>query len=164
MKQYPRPDLTYGQPNEAAFRRQIGEDIDRLERLATGDGNVVYQVLVTDPQGSALTTGDGKAYVRIDEEINGYNLTDAQGSLYVASSSGVPTIQCRRIRSASSADMLSTKLTIDANEVDSTTAATPRVIDTTKDDVLTADQIAIDIDVAGTNAKGLNVKLTFSPP
>ena len=77
------------------------------------------------------------------------------------SSSGAVNIQIRRVRSGSPVDMLSTALTIDASEVDSSTAATAAVINTTNDDVATADQIFIDIDGAGIGAKGLLVELKF---
>jgi hypothetical protein len=40
--------------------------------------------------------------------------------------------------------------------------ATAAVINTDYDDVATGDLIAIDVDVAGTGAKGLGVILTFS--
>ena len=60
--------------------------------------------------------------------------------------------------------MLSTKLTIDASEFDSIDAAAAAVIDTANDDVNTGDHIYIDIDVAGTGAKGLFVVLTFRLP
>jgi hypothetical protein len=58
--------------------------------------------------------------------------------------------------------MLSTALTIDANETDSSTAAAAAVINTSNDDVATADRVFIDVDTAGTGAKGLNVTFTFA--
>ena len=58
--------------------------------------------------------------------------------------------------------MLTTKLTIDASETTSYTAATAAVIDTAHDDVATGDLIAVDVDVAGTRRKGLGVVFTFS--
>jgi hypothetical protein len=60
--------------------------------------------------------------------------------------------------------MLSTKLTIDASEFDSSNATNAAVIDASNDDVQTGDQINVDIDVAGTGAKGLVVTLTFEAP
>ncbi len=63
------------------------------------------------------------------------------------------------------ADMLTTKLTIDSGETDTSTAATAAVIDTANDDVATGDQIRIDVDaVSTTAAKGLIVELTFQLP
>lgn len=61
-------------------------------------------------------------------------------------------------------DMLSTPITIDANEYDSKDAATQPVINTANDDLATGDVIRIDVDVAGTGTKGLNVSLSFQLP
>lgn len=127
-------------------------------------GEKVVQVLVTDPNGSALTTGDGRAFIRIPSTLNGMNLVAVAASVDTVSSSGLPTVQLRRKRSGSDADMLSTKLTIDASETDSSSAATAAVINTSNDDVATADRIYIDVDVAGTGAKGLLVEMIFRLP
>jgi hypothetical protein len=60
--------------------------------------------------------------------------------------------------------MLTTKISIDASEFTSYTAAAAPVIDTGNDDVATGDLLAVDVDVAGTGAKGLGVLLTFTLP
>ncbi len=121
-------------------------------------------ILVSDPGGSAITTGEGKAYFRVPVTLNGYNLTSVAASVDTVSSSGIPTIGIRRKRAGSDVEMLSTLLTIDASETDSSTAAAAAVIDTSNDDVATADRIYIDIDVAGTGAKGLLVEMNFQKP
>ena len=121
---------------------------------------VVLQV--TDPAGSAITTGDGKAYFTVPALLNGMNLTSVAASLTTVSSSGTPTVQIANV--TDSVDMLSTKVTIDANELTSYTAAAAAVIDTTKDDVATGDLLRVDVDVAGTGAKGLSVMLGFATP
>lgn len=127
-------------------------------------GDRTISLLVTDPGGVALTTGDGKAYYRVPVGLNGYNLVEVAASVSTASSSGTPTVQLRRVRSGASVDMLSTPITIDASEVDSSTAATPAVINLTNDDVATGDQIHVDVDVAGTGTKGLQVQMRFAAP
>jgi len=106
------------------------------------------------------TTGDAKATFTIPYELNGYNLTNAAASVSTVSSSGTVTVQIRNV--TDSQDMLSTLITIDANENTSYTAATSMVIDTSHDDVATGDEIAIDLDGVGTGSKGLKVILTFS--
>lgn len=126
-------------------------------------------ILVSDPGGSAITTGDGKAVFRVPSILNGHNLVSVGASVSTVSSSGIPTVQLRRMRrtsatAQSAADMLSTKLTIDATEFDSADATNAAAIDTSNDDVQTGDQINVDIDVAGTGAKGLVVTLTFEAP
>lgn len=109
---------------------------------------------------ATLNTGDGQLQFCIPPALNGLNLTDAQAYVTTVSSSGTPTIQLRNV--TDSVDMLTTKITIDASEKTSYTAATPSVIDTAHDDVATGDIIAVDVDVAGTGAKGLGLLLTFA--
>lgn len=125
-------------------------------------GSAVMGILVTDPNGSALTTGDEKAYVRIPSTLNGWNLVGVAAHVSTVSSSGAITIQVRNVTDA--ADMLSTAITIDQSEKDTATAATAAVINASTDDVATADEIAIDVDGAGTGAKGLFVELQFQLP
>lgn len=108
------------------------------------------------------STGDGKFSFLIPPEYNGLNLVDADAMVSTVSSSGTPTVAVRRERSGSAVDMLSTNITIDANEKTSYTAATAPVINTSNDDVATGDIIHIDVDAAGTGAKGLAVVLVFA--
>lgn len=142
-------------------------DTNTLSRYAegawadlSGAPNDVVTILVTDPNGSAITTGDGKAYYRVPSTIGGKNLVAVAAALTTVSSSGIPTVQIANVTQA--ADMLTTKLTIDASETDSSTAATAAVIDTGNDDVATGDMLRIDVDVAGTGAKGLIVEMQFA--
>ena len=117
---------------------------------------------------TALTTGDGKAYFRIPIDLDGMDLVQVGAQVGSAqSTSGTPTVQLTRLRAAtaggarSAADMLSTEITIDANEWDSKDASTSPVIDTSNDDVATGDLIRVDVDSAGTGTKGLFVSLGF---
>jgi hypothetical protein len=144
----------------SAVATKTGTNTWRVEGDFVTRTRTVVQLQVTDPNGTALSTGDGKYFIRIPATLSGYDLVGVAAHVSTVSSSGIPTIQLRNV--TDSVDMLSTKLTIDANEKDSSTAAAAAVIDTTKDDVATADEIAVDIDVAGTGAKGLIVELTFA--
>lgn len=108
---------------------------------------------------AVLTTGDGQFIFAIPLDLNGRNLTTVAAYVTTVSSSGIPTVQIRNV--TQTADMLTTKITIDASEFTSYTAATPAMIDTANDDVATGDRIAVDVDVAGTGAKGLGVILGF---
>lgn len=126
-------------------------------------GKKVIEMPCTDPNGAALTVGNGQGYFVVPPPLNGMNLVAVAAALVGAqSTSGTPTIMIANQTDA--VDMLSTPLTIDANEWTSYTAATAAVIDATKDDVATGDIIRIDVDVAGTGAKGLIVILTFQLP
>ncbi len=124
-------------------------------------GEKEIQLKICD-DATALTTGDGKLIFVIPASMNGMNLIGVAAMVSTVSSSGAPDIQIRNVTDTQ--DMLSTKLTIDATEFTSYTAATPAVIDTTKDDVATGDRIAIDVDGAGTGAKGLTIYLRFKLP
>jgi hypothetical protein len=122
----------------------------------------IAQVDITDPNGSALTTGNGKAYFRVNSILNGRALTAVAMAATTASSSGLPTFQIYNVRGAY--NMLSTALSLDATETDSSTAATAAVIDTASSHniVNTADQLRFDCSVAGTGTKGIMIELTFS--
>jgi hypothetical protein len=124
-------------------------------------GEKEIQLKICD-DATALTTGDGKLIFVIPASMNGMNLIGVAAMVSTVSSSGAPDIQIRNVTDTQ--DMLSTKLTIDASEFTSYTAATPAVIDATKDDVATGDRIAIDVDGAGTGAKGLTIYLRFKLP
>ena len=117
---------------------------------------------------TALETGDGKAYFRITPELDGRELVTAEAQLGAAqSTSGTPTVQIARMRAATAGgartvvDMLSTAITIDANEWDSKDATTPAVVNAANDDVAEGDLIRIDVDDAGTGAQGLFISLGF---
>lgn len=124
-------------------------------------GKRVVQIKVID-DATALTSGDGKAYIVIPSELNGMNLVDAGAMVSTVSSSGTPTYQIHNV--TDSQDMLSTRITIDANENTSYTAATAPVINTSYDDVATGDILRIDKDVAGTGEKGDTIMLSFQLP
>ncbi len=125
---------------------------------ADSTGPVLYEIKVISDT-ATLTTGDAQMVFAIPKDLNGANLVDAQAFVTTVSSSGLPTVQIRN--ATQTADMLTTKVSIDVSEFTSYTAATPRVIDASNDDVATGDLIAIDVDVAGTGAKGLGVILAF---
>jgi len=132
---------------------------DGLAGSIYGEKTVVLKVV---PEDTALTTGDGKGYFPVPDTLNGMNLVDIDAVVWTASSSGLPTIQIYNI--TDSVDMLSTRITIDVNELTSYTAATAPVINTSYDDVATGDALRVDVDVIGTGTKGLDVIMTFRIP
>lgn len=125
----------------------------------TAPSEIVVEVQVTDPLGAPISIGDGKAYFRVPSLMDGWILVEVAAALVTPSSSGTPTLQFHN--TTQGVDMLSTPLTIDANETDSTTAATAAVINVANRTVTTADILRVDIDVAGTGAAGLIVSLSF---
>lgn len=124
----------------------------------SSDGDVRLQIKVIGDT-NTLATGDNQIVFGISDDMNGLRLVDADAEVTTVSSSGTPTIQLRNVTAG--VDMLSTRITIDANEYSSYTAATAPVIDTPNAGVSTADRIAVDVDVAGTGAKGLIVYAAF---
>jgi hypothetical protein len=130
--------------------------------LAGSDyGKRVVGIQVFD-SATNTSTGDGKAFFRVPSVMNGWNLVAVAASVYTAGTTNTTDIQIRN--KTQTADMLSTKLTIDSAETDSSTA-TPAVINASEDDVATGDVIAIDVDaVSTTPAQGLFVSLIFQLP
>lgn len=141
---------------------------DTVARLAVGSNNAVltadssqstglkwaalpfeYPVAVSD-ESTAITTGTAKVTFRMPCAVT---LTAVRASLSTASSSGNPAIDINE----GGVSIFSTTLTIDSGEKTSTTAVTPAVIS----DANLADdaEITVDIDTAGTGAKGLKIVL-----
>lgn len=124
----------------------------------------VIEIQVFDPA-TAHTTGDGKAFMYAPSDLNGMNLTSVISALSVVGTGSTTLTQIRRKRAGSDVDMLSTRVSIDAAEYDSTTAAAPAVIATANMGILTGDQVYIDHDQNHTTAgSGLVVYLKFSLP
>lgn len=121
---------------------------DGTDAVWAGQSEII--VIAVGDETTAITTGTAKVTFRMPFAMT---LTAVRASLTTASSSGIPTIDINE----AGATILSTKLTIDASEKTSTTAATAAVISDTSlaDDA----EITIDIDVAGTGAAGLKVML-----
>ncbi len=117
---------------------------------AAKDAVPVTLIVAVGDETTALTIGTGKVSFRLPHAMT---LTGVRASLTTASSSGLVTVDINE----GGVTILSTKLSIDANEKTSATAATAAVI---SDSSLADDaEITIDIDAAGTNAAGLKVTL-----
>jgi len=125
-------------------------------------GRRSFFIQVSNPNSVPIVAQDSLATLFIPADINNWDLIAVSAQCTVASSSGLPTVQIRNV--TDSVNMLSTALTIDANEKTSHTAATPAVINTSVDDVQTGDQIEINVTNSGTGTKGLHVVLTFQKP
>jgi len=146
----------------STFIKTLLDNTDAATARATLGAAASIAAVIQVPVFSPLTTlavGDLAAWLVITDDLNGLNLIDADMAVTTVSSSGTPTVQIRNVTDA--VDMLTTKITVDASEFTSYTAATQPVIDGAHDDVATGDIIAIDVDVAGTGAKGLIVALSF---
>lgn len=127
-------------------------------------GETVVQILVFDDETDCATgDGAGDVFFRIPSKLNGFDLVEVAAQCQTAGTTGTMDIQIHNV--TDTADMLSTKLTIDTGETDTSTAATAAVIDTANDDVATGDSLRIDVDAVHTTAaKGLLVEMTFRLP
>jgi hypothetical protein len=114
-----------------------------------------------------VLVGNGTIGLRVPAELNGWVITDAGAAVGTAGTTGTTDVQIRRERVGTpraSADVLSTKVTIDSAETDSSTAATARVINAANDDLATGDLLFCDVDATcTTKAKGLSVTVTAEP-
>jgi len=105
------------------------------------------------------TVGNGITHVTIPSTLDGKNLSSAQAHVYTAGTGSLTTVQLHNLTDGQ--DMLSTAITIDASEKDSSTAATPSVVGS-YGEVSTADVIRIDVDVVATSTLGLEVRMVFN--
>lgn len=121
----------------------------------SGSGQTASLLVACSDESTALTAGTAKVTFRMPYTLK---LTAARASLSTASSSGLVTVDINE----GGASIFSTPLTIDASEKTSTTAATPAVLG----DLTLADdsEMTVDIDGAGTGAKGLKITLIGNLP
>lgn len=130
---------------------------------------VTVQLPVTD---WAVNTavGDGQYYFVVPSYINNYILTGVSSNVINSGTTGTTDVQIARCATTATGnqcsgtvvDVLSTKLTIDSGEANSSTAATPPVINSSNATVTTGQVVRIDVDaVSTTPAKGLIVTLVF---
>jgi len=134
---------------------------DALAGSVLGTKTVICKIQANDTAVPAIA--DGIFFFTIPEELNGMNMVTVGAHVYAASDGGT-AINISVYNLTDTADMLSTQLTIDNTEKDSATATTAAVIDTGEDDVVTGDEIRIDLNQIGANATGLEVRLGFRLP
>lgn len=121
--------------------------------------NVVLVVAVSD-EATAITTGTSKVTFRAP---HAFTLTAVRGSLSAASTSGDPQIDVNK--GGTSVFSSAQKLQIDANEKTSVTAAaSPTINSGSPLAVSDDDEFTVDVDTAGTGAKGLKIALIGTRP
>jgi hypothetical protein len=110
--------------------------------------------------GIAPATGNGITHLVIPSSLNGKNLANAEAHVYTVGTGGsITNVQINN--STTGDDMLSTPITIDLSENDSSTAATPPVVGG-NNQVSTGDVIRIDVDAVATDTKGLEIRMVFN--
>ena len=105
------------------------------------------------------SVGNGITHVTIPSTLDGKNLQSAQAHVYTAGTGSTTTVQLHNLTYGQ--DMLSTPITIDSGEKDSSTAATPSVVGS-YGGVSTADVIRIDVDVVASSTLGLEIRMVFN--
>jgi hypothetical protein len=119
-------------------------------------------ILKVYAEATAIAAGDGAMYFAVPGLLDGMNLVSCGGHLYTAATSGVVQVQIANVTSA--VDMLTHMLEWDATEKDTATATSAASINTSNDGVAVGEEIRVDIDAAGSGAKGMEVRLTFQTP
>lgn len=135
---------------------QIADGIIGNEKLADHKELIYLKVIWFDED---LVTGNGQMFFTVPAYIAG-EIVDLDISVFTASSSGLPTVQvanCGSNPGAVGTDILSTRATIDVGEWSSMTAVTQPVISSPF--IYSGNVLRVDVDVAGTGTKGLDVFL-----
>jgi hypothetical protein len=110
-------------------------------------------IALSDESSSVLTTGNSKVVFRAPYAMFLYQIP--RSSVSQSSSSGLVTVDINEAGTS----ILSTKLSIDATEKTSTTAATAAVL--SDQNIADDAELTFDIDAAGTGARGLKVTLYY---
>jgi hypothetical protein len=118
-------------------------------------GRAGFEILVTDPE-SSVVVKNGAAYMYIPEDVGGKRLAQVSAALVVAGSS-TTSVQFRDV-TGTPFDYLSTNITLPAG----TRYSTNGVINEANATVNAGQIIAIDVENAGSGAKGLMVSLLFA--
>ena len=158
---YSAGDILYASGGTALSKLAAGTDTHVLT-LAGGvptwaapatPANPTQNIIIAcSDETTALTTGTAKVTFRMPYA---FTLTAVRASVTTAPVGSVLTVDINE----SASTILSTKITIDASEKTSTTAATPPVI---SDTALADDaEITIDIDTVGSGTAGAGLKVTL---
>lgn len=150
---------------EPSLARSVAAADYRVRQLARRPAPVSDEFLVANlhiklfADDEVVVTGDGRFFEAIAENMDQFILSNVEIFVSTVSSSGIVQVQIHNRTTAS--DMLSTRIQIDANEKNSADASTTYVIDPAEQLVAWEDEIRIDVDQAGTGAKGLGIHLEF---
>ena len=134
----------------SAFMGSLLDDADASTARQTLALKETFVIAVSD-ETTSITTGTAKVTFRMPYAFTLSEIPRA--SLTTVSSSGLPAVDINK----NGASIFSTTLTIDANEKTSKTAATAAVLSGGSTSFADDDEVTIDIDTAGTGAKGLKV-------
>lgn len=129
--------------------------------LDEGGGGLGGAELAIKVYGDSQTVAAGTGVFIFDVAEDMAGMALARIEIYVTTVSSAGLVQVQVANNTTSVNMLSTVASIDANEKNSKTAATPPVINPSNATVAWADELSINVTGAGTGAKGLGVLLKF---
>ena len=107
-----------------------------------------------------VETGAGLVGVCIPNSMSNLDMTRIVATHHDAGTDGTTVINIRRRRGTTSNWVLSTSLTIEANEVSSISSSIPYVFNPSYDDLNEGDLIFVDIFEVSTGAKGLSITIS----
>lgn len=143
--------------NPIVGTQSAGDNSTKAASTAYADNAVAKQpealMFAVSDETTAITTGTAKLTFRMPFPCSMTALPRA--NLNTVSSSGAPAIDINKNGST----IFSTTLTIDVSEKTSVTAATPAALSSSPTTFADDDEVTIDIDTAGTGAKGLKITL-----
>ncbi|MEM5786471.1 MAG: hypothetical protein AAGU11_04075 [Syntrophobacteraceae bacterium] len=120
-------------------------------------------ILSIVPPTAPLTIGDGQASFSIPASMAGLSLVAVGAHVYTSGTGRSPAFRVKKklLSDGSVVDVLSTIVTIDPGEKDSSTAEIPALIDASAKEVGVGDEIFIDVTQAATGTKGGEIHLLF---
>ncbi len=146
---------------------------NRTHRANAPDGIPVLVHVKIFSDTTAASTGDDARRFVVTDDLGGTRLRSAHFSVTTPSTSGTIQLQVVNL-TAGTVDLLSTPTRIDASETTSYTAGTQHVMGTANivvgsstvptNYMARGDVLRIDVDAAGSGAKGLEALLEFGPP
>jgi len=110
------------------------------------------------PDTLEIYVGDGITRMVVPSTLDGLSLNSIAAHVFTVGSSGTTTVML--YNETDTVDMLTTAVSIEVSESDSSTSGTQPVI-SASNTVATADVLRIDVDSISTGAKGLEVRMTF---
>jgi len=154
-----RPERTFMKSAEAmAQADDFHQRIRALEALAAGLG--IFEIKV-DEDLVTVTARDGAFKFDIPSDLDESMLVDIEAWVTAVSTSGDVVVSLWN--QTQGHDMLSTPVTIEANELNDKDAATQFVINVANAQVAYGDELWINVDNAGSGAAGLGVAVKFAP-
>lgn len=152
-------NLAEDSPERRASRNEFGTRQLFRRPAPVAQGTAIYAIEVFEVDRS-IVVGDRAFEWEIPEDLDQSVLIKVEGYINTAGT-GATEIQLRN--RTTSADMLSTKITIDSGEIRSKDAAVQPVIDAGQDTVSWGDMISVDVDAAATGGVGMGVICYFAP-